>query len=90
MLELIGRGYAIEHCVSFLHKKHEDEAFRIYLTDAIRMITYNTALKGRGVMEQRFFDIIKDIRDKSQGKKEQTAEEVITHISDKLRSMNRS
>lgn len=85
MLELIGRGYAIEHCVSFFNKKREEQRFKYYLTDAIRILTYNTSMKARGVMEKRYCDLINRT---SQKEDNRTAEDVIKNISDKLKKMS--
>lgn len=85
MLELIGRGYAIEHCVSFFNKKREEQAFRYYITDAIRILTCNTSGKSRSFIEQRFLNLVQK---KNVNQKEHTAEEVITHISGMLSKMS--
>ena len=85
MLELIGRGYAIEHCVSFFNKKREEQRYKYYLTDAIRILTYNTSMKGRGVIEQRYYDLAQKINQKEDNR---TADDVIDNISDKLRKMS--
>lgn len=68
MLDLFGSGYVIDHCVSaFLEYKKED-AFRIYVTDALKAYFH---------LNQRYEDWFKpqDIR---------TSEEIITSIKDKL------
>ena len=59
-LELLGRGYVIEHCVSFFRKKNEELAYRIYVTDALKAIAENTQkMFGGSFMQKRFAEIIR-------------------------------
>lgn len=41
-MELYGRSYVIEHCVSERLKQHEEKLYRVYVTDALKTITENT------------------------------------------------
>ena len=57
-------------------------AYRIYITDALRSISENTAkFGGGGYMKVRFADIIMP-----QPEDDLTSEEIISHIREKLRS----
>lgn len=88
MLELIGRGYAIEHCVSFFRRDNERLMFQSYLADAMRMITYNTSGKGAGVIEKRYYDMVQSVRKKGKQKEDtRTQEEIVQRISDKIRRL---
>ena len=41
-MELLGRGYVIEHCISALKSNNEEKAYKIYVTDALKAIAENT------------------------------------------------
>ena len=57
---MFGRGYVIEHCVSWLKKDSEEKAYRAYITDALKAITDNTgrAVKNGVGMKSRFADMV--------------------------------
>lgn len=51
MLNLYGRRYVIEHCVSEYLKRREERLYRIYITDALKAIAENTThYQGAGEM----------------------------------------
>lgn len=39
MLEVFGRGYVIEHCMSSFSEYNEEYTYRIYVTDLLRSLT---------------------------------------------------
>ena len=41
-MNLYGRNYVIEHCVSEYLKRREEKLYRIYVTDALKAIAENT------------------------------------------------
>lgn len=89
LLELFGRGYVIEHCVSAFVKMQEDKAFRVYVTDALKAIADNTARQVKGAtLSKRFVDLItpepsaEEIADN-----EQRAQETISGIRRKIKEM---
>lgn len=43
MVELLGSGYVIDHCISAFSKSQEEKAYRVYITDALKVISENTA-----------------------------------------------
>ncbi len=53
MLEVLGRGYVIEHCISTLKSNNETKSYRIYVTDALMAIAENTThlLGAQGVVD---------------------------------------
>lgn len=52
MLELMGRGYVIEHCIAAYRKNAVEKSYRAYVTDALR-------LQGEGKYPAaRWLDII--------------------------------
>lgn len=66
MLELFGRGYVIEHCISSLKLDREIKSFKVYVTDALMAIADNTThlVGSQGVVDygktinQRWIDIL--------------------------------
>lgn len=52
MLELYGRGYVIEHCISSFKKYNEEKTYRIYVTDLLRFMSANNEIP-------RYYDLIK-------------------------------
>ena len=85
MLEIVGKGYVMEHCISFFRKRQEEKLFKNYVADAMRIITYNTSKKGSGVIEQRYSDILESLYAK---KETRTEKEIVNSISNKLRKMS--
>ena len=73
MLELFGRGYVIEHCISSFYKYNEEHTYRIYVTDVLRRLSGDKNII-------RYYDLIntKKAPDKS-------AKEVKEHIKGKFR-----
>lgn len=61
-------------------KKDKDEAFKIYVTDALKLLTENTAKLAQGrSLGMRFIDIIRP------AKKTATAGEIKANIKNKLK-----
>ena len=73
MLEVFGRGYVIEHCISSFYKYTEEHTYRVYVTDVLRSLNGNQQLP-------RYYDIIN--ANKEQAK---SAEEVKEKIRGKFR-----
>ena len=48
LLEVFGRGYVIEHCLSELRERAERRRFHAYVTDALMLLTENTARAAGG------------------------------------------
>lgn len=80
LLELLGRRYVVEHCVSAFNRIQEEKAYRIYVTDCLRALGYKM-----GTIEKapRYADAIMN---KTQGP-EKTSEEIKQNIFEKLRRM---
>ena len=66
MVDLFGREYVIEHCISALKLLREEKSFKIYVTDALMAIADNTThlVGSQGVVDygktinQRWIDVI--------------------------------
>lgn len=84
-MEIIGRGYIIQHCVASLTNKSKERAYRIYVTDALKVIADNTAhIRGGGTtITARFADIITP----KKPEEERTEEDIINGLKDKLRKI---
>ena len=63
-------------------REQRELAYRIYISDALRTISENTAkFGGGGYMKARFADIIMP-----RPEDDRTSDEIISHIREKLRS----
>lgn len=82
MADFYGKGYVIDYCIAFFREKEKEEAFRVYVTDALKVLTKNTAtMFGGNAMSIRFYDMIhpKQITE--------SAEDIIKRMSKKLEQM---
>lgn len=84
LVEMIGWRYVIEHCISSFLKLQEERAYRTYVTDALMLISENTANISNGKYMNKHFS---DIYEKGEQKEEKkpTAEEVKEKIKSKFR-----
>ena len=84
MLELFGRGYVIQHCVSLLNKKSEERAFQYYVTDTLKVMA-NILYKANGgegiLIDLRYYDVMNQ---KKEEKPTQTADEIIYSFQKRL------
>lgn len=84
MLELIGSGYVIEHCMSALRQIRADEAFKNYVADGLYAISH-----GNITMTTRFHDMMhpKTEEDKKQDAEDnkKKAQKIKNRLLDKLR-----
>ena len=80
LLEIVGIGYVIEHYIAFFQKEQKDKAYRLYVTDALKIITENTAkLNGGTYLTGRYAEMIEPRKEETR-----TAEEIIDTIKEKL------
>lgn len=82
---MFGRSYVKDFCIASFQREQEEKAYKIYVTDALKAITENTAhaLISDGVgMSVRYADIInpKPVDNR-------TEEEIIDHIKNKLKQL---
>lgn len=91
LLDLFGRGYVIEHCISHLKQISKDEAYRIYITDALKAIADNTGkLVKDGVgMRKRFSDFISESADESDKDAEKEAQKIKDHMKNVLAKLGK-
>ena len=73
-----------------MRKQTEDKLFRVYLTDGLKAIAYNTsALHPNGVsLKSRYVEIVGGIKpDKPEEEPKETAEQIINRISAGLNAL---
>lgn len=80
MLDLFGRGYVIEHCISSLSIKRKDEQYKYYLTDCLKNINKIIATQYSGeYINERFYNLVKDEIEKE----EKTGDEIVKEVMKK-------
>lgn len=71
----------IDNCIAFYLKYEEEKAYKIYVSDALKVIAENTAKFGGGsTLTVRYYDIINPKKEEE----ERTAEDVISNIRAKI------
>ena len=59
MLTLLGRRYVVDHAAAFFRERQKKEVFCVYVTDALKVMTENTArFAGGSTINARYYDII--------------------------------
>ncbi len=71
----MGRGYVIEHCVSFFQKETRQKSYQVYVTDLLMGIARANGLK----IDARFKDIVDPVE-----VDEAEADNIISNIRKKL------
>ena len=80
MLEVMGRGYVIDHVIASLRKQRKELTYRIYVTESLRIIAENTAkFVGGRMLTQSFVDIIEP-----KEKPKMTTEGVVSKMRKKI------
>lgn len=81
-MEILGRSYIIQHCVASLKNKGYEKAYKIYVTDALKAITENTAkasANGGMTLSMRYADLISEEKPD-----ERTEEDIINNLKAKM------
>jgi len=84
LLDLFGRGYVIEHCMSLFKKRQEEKAYKIYMSDVgFALANFVGKLYGakENIIGRRFIEILEPPKDE---KEEETEEQIIARIRKKL------
>lgn len=72
----------IDHCIAAYKKQIEDDHYKVYVTDALKVISENTAkFVGGSSMSIRYFDIINPPKEETE---EKDPNEVIENIKNKI------
>lgn len=86
MLEILGSGYVIEHCIAALDDLAQKKAFEAYVTDCLKALTVNTAgQEEKSYMKSRYSELVNFDR---KPRKQQSAEEIKSNIFGKLKAMS--
>ena len=86
LLELFGSGYVIQHCISAFTKDQKEQLYRVYITDALKIIAENTARSNGGNMIQaRYAELINPPEEETR-----TKDEIVGNIRAKIRGMRES
>lgn len=75
MLEIIGRGYVIQHCISLFKKHQEELSYRFYETELLRGIAKSLGLN----VDMTYRDIIEPKKEEKR-----TASEIVSNIKNRL------
>lgn len=81
LLELFGRGYVVEHCISAFNEKQKEETYRLYVAEILRGIGKQVGVS----FSMSYTELIKSM--KPQKEETRTADEIIGGIKDKLRRL---
>lgn len=70
----------MEYCIVSFRKQQEEMAWRVYVSDALKLVAENTErFAGGAHMSKRFFDFIKP-----QSSEQLTSSQVISNIRNKI------
>lgn len=84
MLEIMGKGYVIEHCISLFQKEQIDKSYRIYITDALQAIANNSAGSDKRVsINKRWIDVVEPTKIQET----RTEKEIVNDIRKKIRGL---
>lgn len=83
MLELCGRSYLVEHCAITANERAKAQIYNMYMADTVHFINHSVSgLFGGNVKRERYSELIKP-----QVEETRTADEIINHVTDKLRKI---
>lgn len=77
---MLGKGYIIEHYVSFFAREKKEEAYRCYVTDALNYIAKNTANKNGDLYISTKFSELFHPQKEEEKEPEKTAKDIINDI----------
>ena len=64
LLEMVGKGYVIDHCVSLFNKQVKEERYRNYIADSLRLISENVAkLVGGSYFKTRYAELCEQAKE---------------------------
>lgn len=81
---MLGKGYVIEHCVSFFHNEQKNALLIGYITDALKAIVYNTGKHNDFIEIKKSYNEIKQELSSKNMQEEKTSDEIIGDIRDKI------
>ena len=75
MLELYGKGYVSDFCISLFLKEQEQKAYQMYITDCLRILVNSMGCK----LNARYIDIIEPKPEETR-----TADEIIEQVTNSI------
>jgi len=57
LIDILGKGYIVESCISLFQKRMEEKLYRVYTTDVLLGI-FNRLLPQGNVIKERYYDMI--------------------------------
>lgn len=87
MLDLMGRGYVLEHCSMYLRKEQDVKALRIYVTDALKTIADNTSrmVSGGVTLKSRYVEWAEQL--KAPREPVESSEAIINRIKGRISAL---
>ena len=90
-MELYGRSYVVEHCVSERLKQDKEKLYRAYVTDALKIIAENTThYQGAeemfdygSTLNARWIDVLEP--QKEEPTDDRSCEEIVDDIWERIR-----
>lgn len=84
MVNLMNRGYVMDYCIAFIKREEEEKAYNIYIADALKLISENTAkMVGGSYLQKRYSELFET----EEKEETRTADDVINNIKSKLRKL---
>lgn len=77
LIEIIGKGYIVDHCIALYNRRMEEQAFRIYVTDLLRGLYNCFTPADAEPLTARYADCLDYAKPK---KKEKTGDEIAAEI----------
>ena len=74
---MFGKGYIFDYIVNQIKKEREEIAYKVYVTDSLKMINDKLCSRfGGAVFDVRFFDML----EKKQKKDVRTADQIVQDV----------
>ena len=88
LLEIIGRGYVIDHCVSLFNSRTRERLYREYVTTTLKVLNDNFAKQfGGNVMSMNYSDLfVSDNEDTRTG--DEIARDIIKRANLKVKGQS--
>ena len=79
MLDLIGKGYIVDHCVSLFNSRAKERLYQTYITDTLKCLNDNVAkIVGGSTLKARYHDLFEiGIKKESEKTGDEIALEII-------------
>ena len=77
LIEILGKGYIVEHCIALYNSREEERLYRVYVTDLLTGIFNRLTPSGAEPLTARYADCLQYARPK---KVEKTGDEIAAEI----------